>query len=116
MRIGELARRTGVNHRLLRYYEEQNLLTPARHESRYRDYTEADVLRVAHIRNLLAAGLSTKTIADVLPCMDTEGDRVIANDCPELLADLHRERARIATAIAELQTAQSALDEIIAAR
>jgi hypothetical protein len=40
MRIGELAERTGVPARLLRYYEEQGLLTPARAANGYRDYGE----------------------------------------------------------------------------
>lgn len=116
MRIGELARRTGVSQRLLRYYEEQDLLSPTRRESRYREYAESDVLRVAHIRNLLAAGLSTRRIADLLPCLGTDGERLIAAVCPELVEDLMRERARMATSIHELQTAQSVLDTIINAK
>ena len=59
MRIGELARRVGVAPRLLRYYEEQGLLRPRRTSSGYREYGEADVDVVHHVRTLLAAGLST---------------------------------------------------------
>ncbi|RSN26308.1 MerR family transcriptional regulator [Streptomyces sp. WAC 05977] len=113
MRISELERKTGVSQRLLRYYEEQGLLRPERLPSGYRVYAEADVTTVEHIRNLLAAGLSTTTIADLLPCMGSDGGRLIA-DCPELLVDLHRERARLSAAIAELTTARRTLDQVIA--
>jgi DNA-binding transcriptional MerR regulator len=112
MRIGELQRRTGVSHRLLRYYEEQNLLRPERRPSGYREYRESDVTTVAHIRTLLAAGLSTATIADLLPCMGSDGDRLIA-DCPELLIDLSRERERLTTAMDELRAARDVLDAVI---
>ncbi|MBF6298287.1 MerR family transcriptional regulator [Nocardia amamiensis] len=113
MRIGVLQRRTGVSQRLLRYYEEQGLLRPTRQASGYREYSESDVATVLHIRNLLAAGLSTTTIADLLPCMGSEGGRLIA-DCPELLIDLYRERERISSNIRELEAARSALDAVIA--
>ncbi|ACZ87840.1 MerR family transcriptional regulator [Streptosporangium roseum] len=113
MRIGELERRTGVNRRLLRYYEEQDLLHPERKPSGYREYAESDVATVRHIRSLLAAGLSTITIADLLPCMGKDGDALIA-DCPELLLDLHRERTRIQAAIHELESARTILDAVIA--
>ncbi|MER5421104.1 MerR family transcriptional regulator [Streptosporangium roseum] len=113
MRIGELEHRTGVNRRLLRYYEEQDLLHPERKPSGYREYAESDVAAVRHIRSLLAAGLSTTTIADLLPCMGKDGDALIA-DCPELLLDLHRERTRIQAAIHELETARTTLDAVIA--
>jgi DNA-binding transcriptional MerR regulator len=113
VRIGELSRRTGVSERLLRYYEEQGLLQPQRRPSGYREYGESDVATVLHIRNLLAAGLSTATIADLLPCMGTDGDRLIA-DCPELLIDLDRERERITASIRELERARNTLDAVIA--
>jgi DNA-binding transcriptional MerR regulator len=113
VRIGELSRRTGVSERLLRYYEEQDLLRPRRRPSGYREYDESAVVTVLHIRNLLAAGLSTATIADLLPCMGSDGERLIA-DCPELLIDLDRERERITASIRELERARNTLDAVIA--
>lgn len=68
MRIGELERRTGVSRRLLRYYEEQRLLHPRRDANGYRIYAESDVALVGRIRELLAAGLNTEMIEDLLPC------------------------------------------------
>lgn len=52
MKIGELARRTGVSERMLRFYEEQGLLSPVRTAAGYRLYAEEDVARVAKIRLL----------------------------------------------------------------
>ena len=66
MRIGELARRTGVSARMLRYYEQQHLLTPARAANDYRDFAEADVDRVRQVRALLDAGLPTRFVRAVL--------------------------------------------------
>ena len=46
MRIGEIAKRTGLNISNIRFYERKGLLTPKREQdSQYRDYTEEDVLR-----------------------------------------------------------------------
>ena len=113
MRIGELARRAGVAPRLLRYYEEQGLLSPQRTAAGYREYAEADLDVVHHVRTLLAAGLSTATIADLLPCMGADGPRLVAG-CPELLDDLHRERDRLTAMIDELAAARDGLDAVIA--
>ena len=70
MRIGELSGRTGVPARLLRYYEEQDLLHPDRDSSGYRRYGEADAGRVTQIRGLLEAGLTTEIIRRILPFLD----------------------------------------------
>lgn len=114
MRIGELAKRTGVSERSLRYYETQGLLEPKRRPSGYREYEESDVDTVRHIRVLLGAGLSTSFIAEVLPCMVDLGDG-LAPACSSLTILLGRERAKISTSIDELATARAMLDKVIAA-
>jgi DNA-binding transcriptional MerR regulator len=73
MRIGELARRTGVPPRMLRYYEEQDLLAPDRAANGYRDYDESAVSRVTQIRGLLDSGLTTEIIRRILPFLDRPG-------------------------------------------
>ena len=67
MRIGELSCRTGVPARLLRYYEEQDLLHPERDSNGYRCYDAADADRVEQIRGLLDSGLTTEIISRILP-------------------------------------------------
>ena len=66
MRIGELARRTGVPTRMLRYYEQQGLLEPGRAANGYREYAEADVERVQRVRSLVRSGMPTRLIAPVV--------------------------------------------------
>jgi len=114
MRIGELAKRAGISERSLRYYEEQGLLHPARTPSGYRVYAESDVDVVRHVRMLLAAGLNTAFIREVLPCMVDTGEG-LAPGCPELLPHLQKERDRISLAIEGLATARTLLDGVIAA-
>ncbi|MGW7047746.1 MerR family transcriptional regulator [Streptomyces avermitilis] len=67
MKIGELSRRTGVPTRLLRYYEEQDLLHPERADNGYRSYGESAVQCVTRIRGLLDSGLTTEMIRAILP-------------------------------------------------
>jgi DNA-binding transcriptional MerR regulator len=98
----------------LRYYEEQGLLRPSRRPSGYREFSAADVQTVHRIRTMLAAGLGTATIAEILPCMTNRADR-LGQVCPELAAGLSLERDRISNAIAELVTARHMLDAIIEA-
>lgn len=111
MRIGEFARSTGVSERLLRYYEEQGLLRPARQSSGYREYSDADIVTVAHIRGLLTAGLTTAVISQVLPCVGA-AERMVPT-CPELRGVLERERARIDSAIDQLTTSRELLDSVL---
>ncbi|TNY35108.1 MerR family transcriptional regulator [Thermomonospora catenispora] len=115
MRIGELARRTGVSERSLRYYEQQGLLTSTRTPGGHREYPESAVDRVIRIQELFAAGLCSKKIAQLLPCMrDSDGGpSEIAT--PRLVADLIEERARIDRMINDLLRSREVLDEVIAA-
>lgn len=93
MRIGELAERTGVPTRLLRYYEEQELLKPGRLDNGYRDYGEHLVDRVTQIRGLLDAGVPTRIIRAILPCLGGDPAAIhVPTPTPELLADLESHR------------------------
>ncbi|MER0243129.1 MerR family transcriptional regulator [Streptomyces sp. HSW2009] len=114
LRIGQLAERTGVNVRLLRYYEQQGLLRPRRLGNGYRVYAEDDVRLVAYIRTLLAAGLTTTVIARLLPSV-CERDGVLRPCTPELADELRRERDRIDSQVAELLASRTLLNQVIAA-
>lgn len=114
MRIGELARRTGVSERSLRYYEEQGLLRPSRTPAGYRVFVESDVDAVRHIQMLIGAGLNTRFIREVLPCMVDTGDG-LAPGCPQLLPHLRKERDRLTGAIDGLVAARTLLDAVITA-
>jgi DNA-binding transcriptional MerR regulator len=110
MRIGELSKRTGVSPRSLRYYEEQGLLTSSRSEAGQRHYSDAEAQRVALIRQLFDAGLSSRVIATVLPCVDIPGDLDVAE---ETFTAMTRERDRIDADIAHLTQTRDALDALI---
>jgi DNA-binding transcriptional MerR regulator len=93
VRIGELSQRTNVSTRLLRYYEEQGLLTPVRAANGYRDYAECHLDDVWQIRGLLASGLPVRIIKQILPCLDEPCELQAADVTPAMLASLEEQRA-----------------------
>jgi len=95
VRIGDLAERTGASRRLLRYYEEQGLIAPDGGENGYRDYDERYVDRVKQIRGLLAVGLPTRIIKQILPCLDKSRSIHFRDATPEMLALLTDERDKL---------------------
>ena len=113
MRIGELARRTGVSERSLRYYEQHGLLVSDRTSGGQREYVERAVDRVILIQELFAAGLHSKKIAELLPCMRDPDGGPNERATPELVTELTAERDRIDRMIADLTTSRSVLDDVI---
>jgi DNA-binding transcriptional MerR regulator len=110
MRIGELAARAGVSVRSLRYYEEQGLLTSTRSAGGQRHYTEYDVERVAFVQRLYAAGLSSRTIIELLPCIDSPSDE----NSDAAMERMAKERDRLSAHIEELLRTRDALDTLMA--
>ncbi|WP_320775968.1 MerR family transcriptional regulator [Streptomyces sp. CRN 30] len=116
MRIGELAARAGVSTRALRYYEEQDLLSAERSPSGQRHYPESAVDRVRLIQQLYGTGLPSRTIVELLPCIESSEvttellDRLKAEQAriDRQIADLRQTRARLADAIALAASAQEA--------
>lgn len=108
MRIGELAAKTGVSVRALRYYEEQQLLASERSESGQRHYGENAVDRVQLIQQLYAAGISSAAILEMLPCVVTG----VAS--PQVLATLRGHRSSVIRQIEDLQATLRRLDSVLA--
>ncbi|WP_432562569.1 MerR family transcriptional regulator [Kineococcus sp. SYSU DK003] len=107
MRIGEVAKRAGVSVRALRYYEEQGLLTSERSHSGQRQYPDSAVDRVRFIQNLYAAGLGSKAVLRILPCME----HGVLTD--EMHARLLAERERVQAQLEELTATRDKLDAVI---
>ncbi|MFF2810530.1 MerR family transcriptional regulator [Streptomyces sp. NPDC058000] len=106
MRIGELARRAGVSARVLRYYEQRGLLCAGRDANGYRTYDTDAVETVTRIRELLATGLNTESIRDLLPC--AQGGPGL-NPCTFSCGVVERQMAQLDAEIAELQQRRAAL-------
>ncbi|WP_326612491.1 MerR family transcriptional regulator [Streptomyces scopuliridis] len=109
MRIGELSARTGASRRSLRYYEQQGLLVSARSPSGQRCYDDDHVQRVALIQVFLTAGMSSRTIAQMVPCM-TEPNMERAR---QALTAMNQERNRLSSTIDSLVAARAELDHLI---
>jgi DNA-binding transcriptional MerR regulator len=67
LRIGEVARRTGLPVKTIRYYCDQGLLQPrARSESGYRLFDEENLAELTIIRSLRAMDVSIPELARIL--------------------------------------------------
>jgi DNA-binding transcriptional MerR regulator len=115
MRIGELSERTGTPPRLLRYYEERGLISADRAPNGYRQYGERSVDRVIQIRELLDAGLPTRIIREILPCLGQPQGIETYHASPEMIATLERERDRMTDRIDCLARNRDAIAEYIGA-
>src|SRR3989304_3948597 len=71
LQIGEVAERTGLTQRTLRFYEEKGLLKPpTRMEGGFRLYSEADVQRLQQIKRLQQ--LLGFSLAEIKEMVDAE--------------------------------------------
>lgn len=99
MRIGELARQSGVPATTLRYYEQLGLVPqPRRTASGYRSYGDDVIDRLAFIRSAQAVGLTLAEVREVLGVRD-------AGEAPcRVVTDLidHR-HAEVKSKLAELR-------------
>lgn len=113
MRIGELSERTGIPRRMLRYYEETGLLRPDRGANGYREYDESKVDRALQIRGLLDAGMPTRVIKQILPCLKETSAIHVPGATPETLAILERERDSMSERIDTLVRSRDAISRYI---
>jgi DNA-binding transcriptional MerR regulator len=119
MRIGELAQRTGVSRRSLRYYEQHDLLHARRATNGWRVYDEAAVRRVRNIAELIGTGLTMEGVKRLEPCLEQQDLSSCADPgqaietylarlavLDQRLAELQRHRDELARLVRELRPGQ----------
>lgn len=114
MKIGELAERTGVAPRLLRYYEQQGLITAERAGNGYREYSEDDVATVQRVAGLVRAGMPTRLIRRVLDIEGMESAELVATCTRNLAEQLAAELAEVDARIACLSKSRETLHHFLA--
>ena len=111
MRIGELAQRTGVPPKTIRYYEGIELLpSPRRQISGYRAYDDEDVARLRFVAKAKLLGLTLEEVGDILRASDPD-----SVNCDHVLSLLEAKRDRMDAWIEEARTLRDVLDRTIAA-
>lgn len=108
--IGQLARRTAVSAKAIRFYEEQGLLPPPqRAGSGYRLYSTLDVRRLRLVKRAKLLGLS-------LPQVKTLVDQSFDQSCRDLKQDLLQlipeQMTEIDRRIEELQALKGELEAL----
>ncbi|MEU5092889.1 MerR family transcriptional regulator [Streptomyces sp. NPDC021356] len=88
MKISELARRSDVTTKAVRYYESLGLITPERLANGHPDYDEVDVRLVREIRTLQHVGIPVERTRPFLECL--AAGRLHADDRPASLASYRK--------------------------
>lgn len=108
MRIGELAARTGLTVKTLRFYEQAGLVpAPARTPAGYRDYDETALPRLGFIRAAQAAGLTLAEVRQVILVRESS-----ESPCDHVVALLDRHAAELDTRIHELRGARAEVERL----
>ncbi len=108
MLIHELAKRTGVPPKTIRYYEAIALLPPAaRQPNNYRHYSTADVERVCFISSARSLGFSLEEIGKILAARDAG----IA-PCTCVLETLEQQLAAVDRRIADMLALRDTLNNL----
>jgi DNA-binding transcriptional MerR regulator len=116
LQIGEVADRTGVTQRTLRFYEERGLLKPpSRMEGGFRLYSEDDVARVEQIKRL--QNLLGLTLAEIKEMVEAEEikEELRATYRPDLEVDerLVRTQKRIDVTVRQTNIISTKLEAMI---
>ena len=116
--IGEMAKRHGVTHRTLRFYEDKGLLAPRR-EGRTRLYTRRDNSRLKLILLGRKVGFTLREVKKMIDLYDPSGSNIgqlkyALDKSEKQLARLHHQRNEIDEAIGELNVLMTAVRSMLA--
>ena len=112
MKIGELAQRSGVTTKAVRYYESLGLVTPTRLGNGYRDYDHDDVRLVREVRTLAGLGIRAEDARPFLECLIAGHGH--GDDCPDSVGAYRDAIAEVDARLADLTQRRAALAALLA--
>ncbi len=114
LQIGEVAERTGVTQRTLRFYEEKGLLKPpSRLEGGFRLYSEDDVQRVERIKRMQT--LLGFALADIKEMVEAEEVKLQLRAEYRLDAEVSERKQKMTKAIEVTERQAAVIDQKLAA-
>lgn len=115
LRIGEVARRTGLTVRTLRHYDDLGLLVPGERTSGdYRLYGSDDLDRLLAIQSLKSLGLSLEEIGSALDDPDFDADEVLTRHVALVEERLAAERDLLTRLRALQSAARTGWEDVVA--
>jgi Cu(I)-responsive transcriptional regulator len=108
MNVGDAALKSGLPAKTIRCYEDIGLISPARADNGYRDYSGDDIHRLAFLRRARSLGFS---IDDCRQLMALYGDQERASHDVREIASAHV--AAITKKIRELEQMRATLQKLI---
>lgn len=108
MNIGEIADKSGLPAKTIRYYEDIGLVTPRRSDNGYRSFTASDLHKLTFLARARALGFSIEDCRTLLALYE---DETRASADVKLVAKQHL--ARIDDKIAQLQSMRDTLSHLV---
>jgi len=108
MNIGDVATRTGLPAKTIRYYEDIGLVVPARSPNGYRQFRQQDLHKLAFLGRARTLGFTIEDCRTLLALYEDEG-RASADVKQVAMAHLHKIEAKIA----DLQSMRETLTHLV---
>ncbi|CAL8975005.1 hypothetical protein TESS_TESS_00735 [Tessaracoccus sp. O5.2] len=114
LRIGEVARRTGLTQRTLRHYDELGLLVPSdRSGADYRLYSHDDLVRLLAIQHLKSLGLSLAEVRDALDAPGGDAASLLRRHAEDVERRIVAEQELLARLRSLARAAEAGWDEVL---
>ncbi|MDA7429363.1 Cu(I)-responsive transcriptional regulator [Primorskyibacter aestuariivivens] len=108
MNIGEVAQRSGLPAKTIRYYEEIGLVRPLRSSNGYRAFRESDIHKLSFLGRARALGFSIDDCRTLLGLYEDE-----SRESAQVKAVAQEHLAAIDDKIAQLKSMRETLSELV---
>lgn len=108
MNIGDVARRSGLPAKTIRYYEDIGLIRPQRSENGYRSFRESDLHTLAFLGRARALGFTIEDCRTLVALYEDEG-----RESAQVKQIAEEHLRQIDDKIAQLQSMRATLDKLV---